>query len=456
MEDKRQTLEEQRSSPNKQVMAVEGNSLSAVAREAGSKEQVDVPSLASLVGALSPHARTDAAALLQRSPLAAQDAAAAAEPPPHDHRRPSWAQPGAAAVLPLRPHIGAIAVPLEERQIQRWEMAASEIAEEVRFEREAAAQLAQPGSLSSADEASGLVRELLLRAATSGGVPCSQQLLQRFVERCADRGYWDVLRELAQKRELAAFERCPGLLPCLAASGQYQLLASALCQAADLSPADMAAALELLLAKGSRFHRELHAWQRHISTAAESAVGAAESSAGIEGLHEAAMASAQAAVTAVTGFTAQEVCLHAVVAGGHDNAVVLAALRRLRAPHVLRLIAYLSKLAMRLPGVLSHLEDRKPAMPPALALPTLDDVLRWAAAALDAHFVTLVGQPQEALTALVALQERVADDLRVSQKVAALGGVLEHISRQAPLPTFSTASAQVYSVELLDLRVRSA
>ncbi len=43
-------------------------------------------------------------------------------------------------------------------------------------------------------------------------------------------------------------------------------------------------------------------------------------------------------------------------------------------------------------------------MPPGLALPTLDDVLRWAAAALDAHFVTLVGQPQEALSALVALQ----------------------------------------------------
>jgi hypothetical protein len=57
---------------------------------------------------------------------------------------------------------------------------------------------------------------------------------------------------------------------------------------------------------------------------------------------------------------------------------------------------------------------------------------------------------------LLWLQERVTDDLRVSQKVAALGGVLEHISRQAPLPIFSSASAQVYSVELLDLRVRSA
>ena len=71
--------------------------------------------------------------------------------------------------------------------VGRWQAAASEIAEDVRFEREAAAQLAQPGSLSSEDEASGLVRELLQRGSASGGVPCSQQLLQRVVERCADR-----------------------------------------------------------------------------------------------------------------------------------------------------------------------------------------------------------------------------------------------------------------------------
>jgi len=58
--------------------------------------------------------------------------------------------------------------------------------------------------------------------------------------------------------------------------------------------------------------------------------------------------------------------------------------------------------------------------------------------------------------ALWTLQARVAEDLRVSQRVASLGGMLEHISRQAPLPTFSNAAAQPYSVELLDLRVRSA
>ncbi len=76
-------------------------------------------------------------------------------------------------------------------------------------------------------------------------------------------------------------------------------------QAVDLSPADVAAALEALLAERTRFPRELCAWQRHISEAAESAVAAAESSIGMEGLHEAALASAQAVVAAVEGFTPQ-------------------------------------------------------------------------------------------------------------------------------------------------------
>ena len=78
-----------------------------------------MPSLASLLGALSPHGHSNAAKLLQRSPLANHSRAAAAEPPLHDHRRPAWAQPGAVAALPLRPHIGTIAVPLEERHMQR-------------------------------------------------------------------------------------------------------------------------------------------------------------------------------------------------------------------------------------------------------------------------------------------------------------------------------------------------
>ena len=46
----------------------------------------------------------------------------------------------------------------------------------------------------------------------------------------------------------------------------------------------------------------------------------------------------------------QEVCLHAALAAGHDQAVLQAALRRLRPLQVVRLIAYLLKWVDRHPG----------------------------------------------------------------------------------------------------------
>ena len=75
--------------------------------------------MASMVGALSPEVRNGADAQLQNRALAAAEAGAATEPPLYDHSRPAWARLGAAAVLPLRPHVGDIAVPLELEHIQR-------------------------------------------------------------------------------------------------------------------------------------------------------------------------------------------------------------------------------------------------------------------------------------------------------------------------------------------------
>lgn len=94
------------------------------------------------------------------------------------------------------------------------------------------------------------------------------------------------------------------------------------------------------------------------------------------------------------------------------------------------------------------------ALPPGLAVPSLTTVLSWAAATLDTHFLTLATQPAAVLQTLLGLKGCVTEDLRVSQRVASLGGALAHIHRHAPLPTFSTAAAHTYSVELLDLSVR--
>lgn len=47
------------------------------------------------------------------------DAAALHLRPPHDHHRPCWAQPGAAACRPLLRHINSMAVPLERDELDR-------------------------------------------------------------------------------------------------------------------------------------------------------------------------------------------------------------------------------------------------------------------------------------------------------------------------------------------------
>jgi len=80
--------------------------------------QAEVPDLAALVGALSPDGvRRSSAAALQRRALAA--ASASVQAPPHDHGRPAWARPGAAAALPLRPHLGRTAVALDQLHLDR-------------------------------------------------------------------------------------------------------------------------------------------------------------------------------------------------------------------------------------------------------------------------------------------------------------------------------------------------
>lgn len=76
-------------------------------------------------------------------------------------------------------------------------------------------------------------------------------------------------------------------------------------QAEDLTAGEVAAALQLLLAERSGTSRALRAWQSYARAAAESCVTSAESSVGVEGVQDATLINAEAAVAAVEGFDAQ-------------------------------------------------------------------------------------------------------------------------------------------------------
>ena len=77
--------------------------------------QAEPATLAGLVGVLSLNGQQPLAAALQQKALDLQHAA----PPMHSHFRPCWAERGAAVGLPMKPHIGQVAVKVPTEKLSR-------------------------------------------------------------------------------------------------------------------------------------------------------------------------------------------------------------------------------------------------------------------------------------------------------------------------------------------------
>ena len=77
--------------------------------------QAEPSTLAGLVGVLSPNGQQPLAAALQQKALDLLHA----PPPMHSHFRPCWAERGAAIGLPMKPHIGQVAVEVSTEKLSR-------------------------------------------------------------------------------------------------------------------------------------------------------------------------------------------------------------------------------------------------------------------------------------------------------------------------------------------------
>lgn len=77
--------------------------------------QAEPATLAGLVGVLSLNGQQPLAAALQQKALDLQHA----PPPMHSHFRPCWAERGAAVGLPMKPHIGQVAVEVPTEKLSR-------------------------------------------------------------------------------------------------------------------------------------------------------------------------------------------------------------------------------------------------------------------------------------------------------------------------------------------------
>ena len=95
---------------------------------------------------------------------------------------------------------------------------------------------------------------------------------------------------------------------------------------------------------------------------------------------------------------------------------------------------------------------------PSSPLPAASDaapqVLEWLRLTLDAHTARLL-MSRGSVPAVPALERCLRQQLNGSQQLLPLLGTVEHIEQQAPLPAAHVAAATQYTVELLDLRIRT-
>ncbi len=335
----------------------------------------------------------------------------------------------------------------------------------------------------------------------------AQQLLGRAAEALADGGLWELLRELLAEQPLQSLTHAPRLLPLAAAAQQHELVAE-LARAAEDVPADalLGALLQMLgddggsgskgaaaAAAARQAHRQrLRAAAQVVvdEAAAAAAASAAEASTGgwDGGARARAwLACARVAAAAVDGFAPREVCLHALAAVDADAVEVQVALQRLPARHVLRLLRYLAKWAGKFSDqpleaaaaeaaaatAAAAAEEaaaggaqgvqtrgggargaRAPAVPAELRCPGWGQVLDWLRALLDAHLAKLAMMPAAAAP-LRQLADRISGHAAATARLVPLRGVAEHMIGGGALPMVATAAASSYTVELLDLRVRS-
>lgn len=139
---------------------------------------------------------------------------------------------------------------------------------------------------------------------------------------------------------------------------------------------------------------------------------------------------------AVDQFQPFELCLHYLVASGHDEAVLASILSRLDGCEVFKLLHYLEKWLEKYSkqGALCTSQ----ATGKDLWVPSLREVLQWLSIILDVHLMTLI-LCSDFHGELRSIQLLVKGLVDVGHKFAPLVGVTDHLRTNGLLPTKSSS-----------------
>ena len=341
----------------------------------------------------------------------------------------------------------AMALPLDTGAL--WDVQA--MSERDAEQGAAAQRLLDAGATPTAAAVTAALMKLFADKSGGKGVPVSSRVVRAAVQRCLRDRLWDPLRLLIEGGHLPLVPAHTARVPALLEAGQLQLLRAYFSHAAEVTTADLGAALGAALDAAATPPAQL-------ATAALDSVAAlrADATAAVDRADEALRASsddvpallsaARLLVAATEQFSAGDAALlHAVIAARRDDGAVIDAIRGLEPAQVAQLLAYVQRW-MRL----YHTSLARDALARVPGVPDLAQVMSWASLLLDGHFLHLAAGATGG-TAVRKLAAAVKTLVAGVVSLAPLEGPVQHLRAGKLLPPPAGTVSAHYSVELLHL-----
>ena len=315
----------------------------------------------------------------------------------------------------------------------------------------AAQRMLDAGATPTAAAVTAALMKLFADKSGGKGVTVSTRVVRAAVQRCLRDRLWDPLRLLIEGGHLPLAPAHTALVPALLEAQQVRLLRAFFSHAAEVTTADLGAALGAALDAAA-------APPAQLSAAALDSVAAlrADATAAVDRADEALRASsddvpallsaARLLVAATEQFSVGDAALlHAVIAARRDDGAVIDAIRGLEPAQVARLLAYVQRW-MRL----YHTTLARDALARVPGVPDLAQVVSWASLLLDGHFLHLAAGATGA-TAVRKLAAAVKTLVAGVVSLAPLDGPVQHLRAGKLLPPPAGTVSAHYSVELLHL-----
>ncbi|KAI8103129.1 hypothetical protein M9434_005914 [Picochlorum sp. BPE23] len=243
---------------------------------------------------------------------------------------------------------------------------------------------------------------------------------------------WDSIGSLLHYSHPRSLSHCPGAALVLAENARYSDLFALLSQASDIRSSELCSVVKSLIGgAGPLIEKSRESYMASLSSLAEEQLKALEKSSKktpVDSLDNNKLIEASCCAAAVHGFSKRQVSCHPILTLYPNPILISMALKRMHSEYLIFLIRYL----MQWVSNIIDLDVSQGGVIPNLSpVPSLETVLIWLSAAMDAGNMRLTNS-EKGLEVLQKLMDEVSSQVSCLRMFENLAGVLSHVQHASP------------------------